>query len=48
MNNLKIVGVNLNIHWKDKASNFADIEKITENVAADLIMLPEMFSTDFC
>ena len=48
MNNLKIVGVNLNIHWKDKASNFADIEKITENVAADLIMLPEMFSTGFC
>lgn len=48
MSNLKIVGYNQDIRWKDKAFNFNNIEKIFKDVNADIFVLPEMFSTGFC
>ena len=45
---MKITGVNLNIHWKDKISNFNTIEKLLKDEIADIYLLPEMFSTGFC
>ncbi len=47
MTNLNIVGLNLDIAWKDKAANFRTIEKEFHKVQADIFMLPEMFSTGF-
>lgn len=45
---MKIVGLNLDIVWKDKAENFRIIEAELHNLEADLFLLPEMFSTGFC
>ncbi|MDN3690798.1 nitrilase-related carbon-nitrogen hydrolase [Chryseobacterium tructae] len=45
---MKIVGLNLDIIWKNKAENFRIIERELENIEADLFLLPEMFSTGFC
>ncbi|MEG0927776.1 nitrilase-related carbon-nitrogen hydrolase [Chryseobacterium sp.] len=45
---MKIVGLNLDIVWKNKAENFKIIEKELQNLEADLFLLPEMFSTGFC
>ena len=45
---MKIVGLNLDIVWKDKAENFRIIEAELQNLEADLFLLPEMFSTGFC
>lgn len=47
MENLKITGLNLNIIWKDKTANFQQIERHFQNTDADIILLPEMFSTGF-
>lgn len=44
---MKIVALNQNIVWKNKAENFKLIETEFENVEADLFLLPEMFSTGF-
>lgn len=45
---MKIVGLNLDIVWKNKAENFKIIEKELQYLEADLYLLPEMFSTGFC
>ncbi|REC50753.1 MULTISPECIES: nitrilase family protein [Chryseobacterium] len=45
---MKIIGLNLDIIWKNKAENFNLIEKELQNQDADLFLLPEMFSTGFC
>lgn len=45
---LTLKGLNLNIAWKNKISNFSNIEKIFSNSEADIFILPEMFSTGFC
>lgn len=45
---MKIVGLNLDIIWKNKAENFKIIEKELQALEADLFLLPEMFSTGFC
>lgn len=47
MNSLVISGLNLNILWKNKTENFKQIEMGLRETAADLFMLPEMFSTGF-
>ena len=48
MNFLNIKAVEFDIKWKDKTSNLNNIETILNGENADLIMLPEMFSTGFC
>ncbi|MFP7656409.1 MULTISPECIES: nitrilase-related carbon-nitrogen hydrolase [Chryseobacterium] len=45
---MKIKGLNLDIIWKDKESNFRLIEEELNNQDADIFLLPEMFSTGFC
>lgn len=45
---MKIVGLNLDIVWKNKAENFKIIESELQDLNADLFLLPEMFSTGFC
>lgn len=45
---MKIVGLNLDIVWKNKAENFKIIENELQDLNADLFLLPEMFSTGFC
>lgn len=45
---MKVVGLNLDIIWKNKSENFSIIEKELQNQEADLFLLPEMFSTGFC
>lgn len=47
MNDLIISGLNLNIIWKNKTENFKQIESAFKETSADVIMLPEMFSTGF-
>ncbi|WP_313027470.1 amidohydrolase [Soonwooa sp.] len=48
MSKLKIVGLNLDIVWKNKTENYKNIELALANVEADIFLLPEMFSTGFC
>jgi len=45
---LTIAGLNLDIEWKNKISNFNKIEVNLKAAKADLFLLPEMFSTGFC
>lgn len=45
---MKIVGLNLDIIWKNKAENFKIIERELQTLDVDLFLLPEMFSTGFC
>lgn len=45
---LTIAGLNLDIEWKNKISNFNTIEEEFSEAKADLFLLPEMFSTGFC
>ena len=45
---MKIVGFSEDIRWKDKNENFLNIEKVFQNLEADLFLLPEMFPTGFC
>lgn len=45
--NFKILGLNLDIEWENKAKNFLKIEQHLEGKTADLFLLPEMFSTGF-
>lgn len=47
MQDLKIVGLNLDIQWENKEKNFQIIESELANIEGDLILLPEMFSTGF-
>ncbi|MCQ4035697.1 amidohydrolase [Kaistella montana] len=47
MENLKVSGLNLDITWKDKASNFHKISNLLSNESSDVFLLPEMFSTGF-
>lgn len=45
---MKIIALNLDIHWKSPFKNFETIEKKLLKEEADLFLLPEMFSTGFC
>lgn len=45
---LKITGLSLDILWKNKNANYKAIEDSLANEDADLLLLPEMFSTGFC
>ncbi|MGB0430485.1 MAG: amidohydrolase [Bacteroidia bacterium] len=49
MQNLKIAGIQFNISWKDKKTNYSYLEnEISRVFDADIIVLPEMFQTGFC
>lgn len=48
MSTFKIIGLNLDISWKNKEQNFKQIEEEFASIEADLFLLPEMFSTGFC
>lgn len=45
---MKVTGLQYDIFWKNKAENFAQIQRLLEHEVADLFVLPEMFSTGFC
>lgn len=45
---MKIIGLNLDIVWKNKNENFQFIEAQLNSQEADIFLLPEMFSTGFC
>ena len=45
---MKIIGLNLDIIWKEKFKNFELIEQQLYSHEANLFILPEMFSTGFC
>jgi len=48
IHSLKVAGIQCNLHWEDKAANFAHLEKLIANAPkADMYVLPEMFSTGF-
>jgi len=47
MDDLKICGLNLDIHWGSKELNYRRIEEQFKNAEADIFLLPEMFSTGF-
>lgn len=47
MNTLKISGINLDISWKDKDSNYHTIQKAAQYISTDILLLPEMFATGF-
>lgn len=38
---MKIVGLNFDIYWKDKKTNFRQIEDYLEMIEADIFVLPE-------
>lgn len=44
----RIAGLNQDIIWKNKLSNFKLIEDRFADIDADMFLLPEMFSTGFC
>lgn len=48
MESLRIAGLNLDIKWKDKKQNFEDVMQKCSALEADVVVLPEMFSTGFC
>ena len=47
MKDLKIAGLHLDIIWKNKLKNYNKIEESFKSCKADIIVLPEMFSTGF-
>ena len=47
MENLKICGLNFDINWNNKELNFKNIAENVREEIADLLILPEMFSTGF-
>ncbi|HIC8644185.1 amidohydrolase [Elizabethkingia meningoseptica] len=49
MKNLKIIGLQHQILWKNKVKNFEIIEHLFPlEIKPDIFLLPEMFSTGFC
>lgn len=44
---LKVALVEFEIVWESPKSNFELVEKLIENIDADIFILPEMFSTGF-
>jgi predicted amidohydrolase len=53
MSTLTIAAVQYDIHWLDQQANFNGLEQLisahfSDHVAADLLLLPETFSTGFC
>lgn len=49
MKNLKILGLQHDIQWKNKVKNFEIIEKLLpKEDKPDIFLLPEMFATGFC
>ena len=53
MSTLTIAAVQYDIHWLDQQANFKSLEQLIadhfrKNVAVDLLLLPETFSTGFC
>jgi len=47
MQNLKVSIVQANQVWENKSENYKNYERLLINVSANLILLPEMFSTGF-
>ena len=47
MQDLRVTLVQADQIWEDKSANFANYEKLLEDVETDLIVLPEMFHTGF-
>lgn len=47
MKTINLFGLSLDIKWHEPTFNFKKIESLTEDVDADLIVLPEMFPTGF-
>ena len=49
MTNLRISLIQTSLHWEDKTANLEMLEKKIESIPdkAELIILPEMFSTGF-
>lgn len=47
MKGLTITGLNLDISWKNKAANFEKVADAFRDIQADILLLPEMFSTGF-
>ena len=48
MSTMKIAACQWDIVWEDRESNYAIVDRLTEDVAdSDLIILPEMFATGF-
>lgn len=48
MKNLKILGLQHDIIWKDKSENIKKISSKLAAYEADIFLLPEMFATGFC
>lgn len=53
MSTLTIAAVQFDIHWLDQQANFSHLEHqiaahFTDHETADLLLLPETFSTGFC
>ena len=53
MSTLTIAAVQYDIRWLDQQANFTALEQLIKehfanNAAADLLLLPETFSTGFC
>ncbi len=45
---MRVIGCQWDIAWENSAANYARVEKLLgEAGSADLIVLPEMFSTGF-
>ena len=46
-NNLKVAGIQTKLAWEDASVNRAHFTGLMQNLDADLVVLPEMFSTGF-
>jgi len=46
-NSLKVAGIQTKLTWEDASINRAHFSELLHNLEADLVVLPEMFSTGF-
>ena len=44
---MKVAICQYDMSWEDAASNLRTVERLVERADADLVVLPEMFSTGF-
>ena len=44
---MKVAICQYDMRWEDAASNLRTVERLVERADADLVVLPEMFSTGF-
>lgn len=45
---MKVIALSQDIIWKNPSANLDYIQKVFQNVEADLFLVPEMFTTGFC